>query len=42
MVKFLNDVLFGIAVGIGLIIANNVLNFIASMLHSSGTFHGLQ
>lgn len=38
MVKFINDVIFGIALvgiafGIGFVIANNVLNLIASLLH---------
>lgn len=33
MYKFIDNILFGLAFGIGFIIATNVLNFIASMLH---------
>ena len=33
MTKFIDNVLFGLAFGIGFVVANNVLNFIASMLH---------
>jgi hypothetical protein len=35
MVKFLNDLLFGLAFGIGFAIAANVLNFIGTFLHAS-------
>ena len=34
MVKFVNDLMFGLAFGIGFVIASNVLNFIATMLHA--------
>jgi hypothetical protein len=39
MVKFINDILFGIGFGVGFFISYNVLNFIASMMHANPQFH---
>ncbi len=38
MAKFVGDVIFGLALGIGFTIASNVFNFIAAMLQAG---HGL-
>lgn len=39
MYKFIDNVLFGLAFGIGFVIASNVLNFIASMLQGGHGIH---
>jgi len=36
MVKFIENIIFGLAFGIGFTIASNVLAFIASMLQGGG------
>ena len=38
MAKFVDNIIFGLALGIGFTIASNVLNFIAAMLQGG---HGL-
>jgi hypothetical protein len=35
MVKFITDVLFGLAFGMGFYISQNVLNFLAQFIHAS-------
>lgn len=40
MAKFIENVIFGIAIGMGFVIATNVITFVGQMLQSHGPLIG--